>query len=183
MEIISALLAICAGNSPVPGEFPAQRPVTPSFDVFFDLRLNKRLSKQTWGWWFETPPRPLWRHSNAAGKSPYGMTMMGNRSIVRHGATQNYHLLTRAYLIHIAINRGKVTHLLTKILELDLQSCNTRLLNKGRFWAELVRSQIIISCTQIPRLSIKLILIMHKCMGANSKPTCVPLINRDQLLW
>ena len=35
---ISALLAICAGNSPVAGEFPAQRPVTRSFDVFFDLR-------------------------------------------------------------------------------------------------------------------------------------------------
>ena len=43
METFSALLAICAGNSPVPGEFPAQRPVTRSFDVFFDLRLNKRL--------------------------------------------------------------------------------------------------------------------------------------------
>ena len=38
-----------------PGEFPTQRPVTRSFDVFFDLRLNKRLSKQPWGWWFETP--------------------------------------------------------------------------------------------------------------------------------
>ena len=48
----------------VPGEFPAQRPVTRSFDVFFDLRLNKRLSEQSWGWWFETLPRPLWRHSN-----------------------------------------------------------------------------------------------------------------------
>ena len=46
MEPISALMALCAGNSPVPGEFPAQRPVTRSFDVFFDLRLNKRLSKQ-----------------------------------------------------------------------------------------------------------------------------------------
>ena len=45
METFSALLAICAGNSPVPGDFPAQRPVTRSFDVFFDLRLNKRLSK------------------------------------------------------------------------------------------------------------------------------------------
>ena len=41
----SALLAICAGNSPVTGEFPPQRPVTQSFDVFFDLCLNKRLSK------------------------------------------------------------------------------------------------------------------------------------------
>ena len=43
IEIISALLAICAGNSPASSEFPAQRPVTRSFDVFFDLYLNKRL--------------------------------------------------------------------------------------------------------------------------------------------
>ena len=34
METFSALLAICAGNSPVTSEFPAQRPVTQSFDVF-----------------------------------------------------------------------------------------------------------------------------------------------------
>ena len=62
---ISVLLALCAGNSPVPGEFPAQRPVTRSFDVFFDLRLNKRLNKQqSPGWWFETLSSPLWRHSN-----------------------------------------------------------------------------------------------------------------------
>ena len=54
METFSALLAICAGNSPVPGEFPTQRPVTRSFDVYFDLRPNKRLSKQSRGWWFET---------------------------------------------------------------------------------------------------------------------------------
>ena len=64
METFSALLAICAGNSPVPGEIPAQKPVTWSFDVFFDLRLNKRLSKQSWGWWFETLSRQLWRHCN-----------------------------------------------------------------------------------------------------------------------
>ena len=64
METISALLAICAGNSPVSGEILAQRPVTQSFDVFFDLRLNGRLSKHSWGWWLEMPSRPLWRHSN-----------------------------------------------------------------------------------------------------------------------
>ena len=46
METFSALLAICAGNSVVTDEFPAERPVTRSFDVFFDLRLNKRLSEQ-----------------------------------------------------------------------------------------------------------------------------------------
>ena len=61
---ISALLVICAGNSPVPGEFPAHRPVTRSFDVFFDLCPNKRLSKQWWSWWFEAPSSPLLRHCN-----------------------------------------------------------------------------------------------------------------------
>ena len=64
METFSALLTICAGNSPVTSEFPTQRPVTRSFDVFFDLRLNKRLSKQSRGWWFETPSCPLWCHCN-----------------------------------------------------------------------------------------------------------------------
>ena len=49
METFSALLALCAGNSPVTGEFPSQRPVTLGFDVFFDrLGLNKRLSKHSW---------------------------------------------------------------------------------------------------------------------------------------
>ena len=47
-----------------PGEFPTQRPVMRSFDVFFDLRPNKRLSKQWRGWWFETLSRPFWRHRN-----------------------------------------------------------------------------------------------------------------------
>ena len=64
IETFSTWLAICAGNSPVPGDFPAQRPVTRS--VSFDLRLNKRLSKQSWGWWFETLSRSLWRHPNVS---------------------------------------------------------------------------------------------------------------------
>ena len=64
METFSTLLALCAGNSSVHGEFPAQRPVAQSFDVFFDLRLNKRLSKQSWGWWFETLSCPLWCRCN-----------------------------------------------------------------------------------------------------------------------
>ena len=71
-ETFSALLALCVGNSPVTGEFPAQRPVTRSFDIFFDLRLNKWFSKQWWGWWFETLSRPLWRHCNA----PHGGALL-----------------------------------------------------------------------------------------------------------
>ena len=49
METFFVLLAICAGNSPVTGEFPAQKPVMWSFDVFFQLCLNKRLSKHEAG--------------------------------------------------------------------------------------------------------------------------------------
>ena len=64
MEAFSALPALCAGNSPLTGEFPSQRPVTRSFDVFFDLRLNKRLSKQSRRRRFETPS--LWRHCYGA---------------------------------------------------------------------------------------------------------------------
>ena len=49
-----------------------QRPVTRSFDVFLYVRLNKRLSKQSWGWWFETPSCPLWRHCNVLSAAiPY----------------------------------------------------------------------------------------------------------------
>ena len=47
MEVFSALLALCEGNSPVTGESPSQRPVTQSFDVFFDLRPNKWLDGRT----------------------------------------------------------------------------------------------------------------------------------------
>ena len=62
MEAFSAL--------PVTGEFPSQRPVTRCFDVFFDLCLNKRLSKQSWVWWFETLSHPLWRNCNAVNIRP-----------------------------------------------------------------------------------------------------------------
>ena len=57
VETFSALLALCEGN-----ELPSQRPVTRSFGVFFDLRLNKRLSKRPIHRWFETPSCPIWRH-------------------------------------------------------------------------------------------------------------------------
>ena len=61
---LSQLLTLCARNSLVTNEFPSQRSVARSFDVFFDLRLNKRLSKQSTRRWFETPWRSLWRHCN-----------------------------------------------------------------------------------------------------------------------
>ena len=60
-KCLSTLLALCAGNSRSPENSP---PVTRSFDVFFDMRLNKRLSEQSKRWWFDTPSRSLWRHCN-----------------------------------------------------------------------------------------------------------------------
>ena len=94
METFSALLAICAGNSPVPGEFPTQRPVTRSFDVYFDLRPNGRLSKQSWGWWFETLSRSLWRHRNAmlinAAPGDFESHDSIERPIYRHVFYTNY---------------------------------------------------------------------------------------------
>ena len=82
METFSALLAICAGNSPVPGEFPAKRSVTRSFDVFFDRRLHTRLSKQSWGWCFETLSCPLRRHRN-------GMPRITTSHALQHGQKQS----------------------------------------------------------------------------------------------
>ena len=60
METFSTLQALCEGNPSVAGGFPSQRLVTRRFDVFFDLRLNKRLSKQSRHHWLVTPPRSLW---------------------------------------------------------------------------------------------------------------------------
>ena len=64
MKTFSAPLALCVGNPPVTVASPSQRPVARGFDVFFDLRLNKRLSKHSRCQWFETPSRSLWIHCN-----------------------------------------------------------------------------------------------------------------------
>ena len=61
------------GNSPVTGDFPSQTPVTWSVDVFFEPRLNKQLSKQSWRWYFETPSRSLWHYCNAVEKMLMGV--------------------------------------------------------------------------------------------------------------
>ena len=77
-----------------PGDFPAQTPVTRSFDVFFDLRLNKRLSKQPEGWWFETPSWSLWRHCNVHVPSVFSFMRYFDGSLqkcVSNGVTSVSH--------------------------------------------------------------------------------------------
>ena len=71
METFFALLALCERNPPVTGEFPSQRPLTRSFDVFFDVRLNKWLNKQSRRRWFETPSRHSQMHLKVGGDSWY----------------------------------------------------------------------------------------------------------------
>ena len=98
MEIFSALLAICTGNSPVSGEFPAQRPATRSFDAFFDLRLGERLGKHSWGWWWETPSRPLRRQSNGSTvvpvpvKQPWRIWKNDNDTDNRKRGNKRFHM-------------------------------------------------------------------------------------------
>ena len=70
METFSVLLALCEGNPPVASGFPSQRPMTRSFDVFFDQCLNKWLSKQSRRRWFETPSPSLYCHCNDRCPSP-----------------------------------------------------------------------------------------------------------------
>ena len=68
MEAFSALPTLCAGNSPVTGEFPHNGQQRGALMFSLICALNKRLSKQSWGWWFEMPSRSLWHHCNELKK-------------------------------------------------------------------------------------------------------------------
>ena len=82
-----------------PDEFPTQRPVTQSFDVFFDLRLSKRLCKQPWGWWFETPSWSWWHHCNAPGGT------FVNRQLLNHRQMAAINMMTssRGYIFRVTV--------------------------------------------------------------------------------
>ena len=103
METFAVLLVLCAGSSPVTGGFPTQRPVTWSFDVFFDLRLNKLLSKQLWGWWFETLLCPSWRRRNeswvpavleACGVNLYQICFLSKKTKKKQKKTIPFHCVS-----------------------------------------------------------------------------------------
>ena len=90
METFSALLAL----SPVTGVFPSQRPVTQSFGVFFDLRLNKWLNKQSRRRWFMMPSLSLWRHCNGRRMTTAFALMC------LHSTTANY---SRKISLHLPV--------------------------------------------------------------------------------
>ena len=65
IEIFTALLAICVGNSPITGEFPSQRPVTRNLDVLIYAWTNGWINNRDAG----DLRRVLWRHCNAVAFS------------------------------------------------------------------------------------------------------------------
>ena len=90
METFSASLAHCTGNSPVTGEFPSQRPVARSFDIFFDMHLNKRVSELSKPWWFKTPSSSLWRHYDDAHFESFFLFQGDTGSQVRNCKREAY---------------------------------------------------------------------------------------------
>ena len=128
METFSALLAICVGNSPV----PAQKPVTQSFDVFFDLHPNKRLSKQWWGWWFEMLSCPLWRHRNEVAVSVKQMTgKLSSWTIRWKGYTALYMVSSSSIMMSSHERNGVSNH--RECLHL-VQVNNKGSINGPRYW-------------------------------------------------
>ena len=126
-ETFSALLALCAGNSPVTDELPAQRPVTRSFDVFFYLRPNKRLSKQSRGWWFETPSRSLWRHCNGVIQTKLTTTKLCVYTVhTKHTYNSRYGM--HQYIDGLAQERRNSSAL---AMELRLSCINPSIWNSG----------------------------------------------------
>ena len=110
------------GEFTVSGEFPAQRLVARSSDVFFDLRPNNRLSKQPWGWLFGTLSCPLWRHCNDRTQEPtvrpYALFIQSNTypvikmiSIIRMATTQNERRPTTVLLLTSVIRSVEVKRL------------------------------------------------------------------------
>ena len=140
VEIFSALLALCEGKLLVTGEFPSQRPMTKSFDVFFYLRLNKRLSKRSGCWWFETPSCPLWHHCNvfAGSVSCYKQTMfergrdVGNPLASLISFVSNVQL---AFFVYISLYKNKGIQRIPVFHDLTL--------NNGK-WAKLLFGDILL---------------------------------------
>ena len=95
-----------------PGEFPTQRPATRSFDVFLDLRLNKRLSKQPWGWWFETPSWSLWRHCNVIWHGLLLCKVIWYQISITHINAYHIWLAYQHFIIlgHLALTRMRALH-------------------------------------------------------------------------
>ena len=119
-----------SGEFTGPGEVPTQRPGRRSFDVFFDLRLNKRLSKEPWAWWFETPSWSLWRHCNETNATKVNCwlseTMRRPRIHMRKeigGLTISQALFNRVYWMFLMRNTRNVIYLRYAVIAIKSPRC------------------------------------------------------------
>ena len=138
MEAFCVLLALCMGNSPVTGEFPSQRLVTQSFDTYFDLRLNRRLSKQSCSWWFEMPLCSLWHYCNQSGTKPTLVTKIWPPNLVTICAWLPKLVANVSSNFHHLVNKRKPPCI--GGMELVSLSCNRVFISAesvGRGWCKI----------------------------------------------
>ena len=162
MEIFSALLVLCAGNSPVTGEFPSQRPVTRCFDVFFDLRLNKPSSKQARGWWFETPSRSLWRHCNVTAKNCIihgGLWLPLVLPEISYQSIQHDILVDDNYFLYMyrAVTSGHFNHLQTEIswTSIEVRACTSNY-TLTKVWDVTMHTNFLNIMNKVSRIRVQL---------------------------
>ena len=179
-----------------PGEFPTQRTVTRSFDVFFDLRLNKRLSKQPWGWWFEMPSWSLWRPCNDTftmvsfrDRSPHNCLLHSKNIFCAYTETENAGisvptdkasagiLLNRNLYIFLPIVSGysfgdKITSF-KMVDEFKRNSTASRFLAWYAEWARIANwKSIVLDVTLSPTYVVQLVVGNWMWSTADNLPLC-----------
>ena len=128
--------------------------MTRSFDVFFDLRLNKRLSKQPWGWWFETPAWSLWRHRNDTNHLNEDIQMLHMKPLVSRFIFQNGPLHANTQIeLHQKL-----------VLIFDIDYFSRALLRKNYIWISFQSTYYITVKSQWARWRLKSLncLFRHK---------------------
>ena len=125
---IFCVIGHLCGEFSDPRWIPRQRPVAPSFDVFFDLRLNKRLSKQSWSWRFETPLCPLWRHCNTFVREYFRWTNIVLDNDLTHQSMETsskypFYAILKEYWVNSNGNKIYGNNLAVLFANTKLQTC------------------------------------------------------------
>ena len=139
------------------GEFTGHRgiPRTKASDAelwcYLDLHLNKRLSKQSWGWWFETLSRSLWRHGNGSGNGSLSQRARYEESVPmswRHSGQQFWY---RSLQLTSVSHLNNYNHATCR-----LKSPGTRLfLRPGEVYREEKSKRHIVLCEGNPSVSME----------------------------
>ena len=164
MEKFSALLPVCEGNPPVTGRFPSQWPVT-RFVVFFDLRMNKRLSKQSRSRWFETPLRSLWCHCNFFSRSRQTFWMTSSVSQIWHESTESLRNLEEYHDSDVIMDTmaSQFTSLNSVYSTVYSDADRRKHRNSGDRWIPRTNGQWRGKCFQLMTSSWYVLFCCHRC--------------------